>query len=221
MSERKSYERLSDLTVIRRAMADSKRRAMRKGILLKDEIANFIISDTLAYRSRTMDDAVWWALALRVAESTRERSHDKDDPVQGVFDLDLPVPIRMSRLESELPDGRVALQEGERWVIRSKDGKTESADPKDIPEYIRTSKPRYVDTKIIEVRNFKVFDGDQRTRQMQESLERDQIAFDRWVKGWSLIRPLLVAHPLWTLGEAVDYLRDRDEWPRDLDPDDV
>src|SRR5262245_21740582 len=93
-SKRKLPERLSSLSVIKKAMRDSKRRAMQRGLSINTDIASYIIEDTLSFRGRAADDAVWWALALAIAGNTRERSRDEDDE-QGVFDLDLPVPIRM------------------------------------------------------------------------------------------------------------------------------
>jgi hypothetical protein len=210
------FKFVGNISLIKRIMRDAKRRAMVAGRRDKVEIADYMIKETISFRGRENDNAVWWWMALEIAGNTREAGSIGDDDDDQVM-LDLPVPIKRSRLETNLQDGTRAVQKDDGWYIENVDGKSVPADVKDIPDYIRGAKKRYVSTDIIFVRDFGVSEGDQRTTQMKESLDRDQVAYDRWMKGWVLIRPLLMAHPCWTLGMAVDDLRDRDEWPSELD----
>jgi|GEM_PF-7039232 len=212
----KRDKRITDLRLIKKAMRHSKRQALRSGLSLNTDIAAYIIRDTLHFRGRDCDDAVWFALALQAAGNTRECERDDDDDAQGVFDLSTAVPIRIYQLMAELPDGRRAVKQDGGWMILSDEGEEPAAE-RDIKECARNAEPQYVNTRIVRVRDFSVTDGDQRTMQMRENIERDTAAYDRWVRGWKLIRPLLLEHPLWTLGHAVDDLRDRGEWPEDLD----
>jgi len=211
-------DRVSSLHLVKRAIVRAKLTAIRmKKLQEKTEIANFIMQELLPLRGRENDDAVWFAYVYGIIGNTRESRHDKDDEPQGVFDLDLPIPIKRYRLEAQLKDGWIAKQVGDKWIVVSPDGSEEPADPKAIPGYMSHATQHYDHTDMIEVRNFRVAEIDQRIRQIEQSMERDKASYERWVKASSLIRPLLVIHPTWTLGDAVSDLRDRGEWPEDLD----
>jgi len=213
---RKSGEHTTHLRLVVKAMRRSKRQALRSGLLVSTDIATYIVNDTLSFRGRDCDNAVWYALALRVAGSTREQEHD-DGEDQGVFDLSMAAPIKVFQFEAELPDGRMAVKRASGWVIKSDDGDGKPVKDDEARTCERRAEPHYINTKIVELRNFSVSDGDQHTVQLRENLDRNQIAYDRWSRGWKIIRPLLLTHPLWTLGHAVDDLRSRGEWPEDLD----
>jgi hypothetical protein len=224
MSGTEEYSRrdiIANTKDLSRRLRIAKNEALKKGLRNSVDVTQSMFEHVRKLRSPINDFTTLWMLCNKFAGNSREAAHvDEDELLQGqLFDRgDFPIQ-RFGDPEVVVDGKRVALfhKDTGKWVEIAPDGKETPAKPERVAIYKVLAKEPHLATDIVPVREFTIEDGDQRTRQMIVNLDRANAALDRWETGWALIRPLLQENPAWTLGRAVDDLRDRDEWPAELD----
>jgi hypothetical protein len=205
-----------------RLLRVAKKQALKKGNRDSIDVTQSMFEHVRKVRSPINDFTVLWMLCLKYAGNSREAAPDDDfdELYQGLLFDRGDYPIQRLGDPEVVIDGKVVAlfhRNTGKWVEVKPDGKEVPAKPERIAAYKTLARTPHLATDIVPVREFTVEDGDQRTQQMIDNLGRADAALARWRRGWALIRPLLEEHDGWMLGRAVDDLRDRDEWPADLD----